>query len=110
MERGGSYLLPVKENQSSLHADLVAAFSPWAATGPEGFGPPAIPVWWQPVVRARGGQWSATTLGEPKVRHGRREVRMLWPIADPALNAYSGSSGTVGQPWPGPEQVARVER
>lgn len=35
---------------------------------------------------------------------------MLWLLADPALNAYVGSSGTVGRPWPGLQQVARVER
>lgn len=28
VERGGNYLLPVKENQPQLHADLVTAFSP----------------------------------------------------------------------------------
>ena len=35
---------------------------------------------------------------------------MVWLIADPALNAYVGSSGSVGRPWPGLQQVARVER
>ena len=39
-------------------------------------------------------------MREPKARHGRREVRMVWAIADPALNAYVGSAGAVGQPWP----------
>jgi DDE_Tnp_1-associated/Transposase DDE domain len=31
VDRGGAYLLPVKDNQPSLHADLAAAFSPLAA-------------------------------------------------------------------------------
>jgi hypothetical protein len=35
---------------------------------------------------------------------------MVWLVADPALNAYVGSSGTVGRPWPGVQQLARVER
>lgn len=35
---------------------------------------------------------------------------MIWVIADPALNAYVGSAGSVGQPWPGLQQVLRVER
>ena len=35
---------------------------------------------------------------------------MLWLVADPALNGYVGSSGTVGRPWPGVRQLARVER
>ena len=32
----------------------------------------------------------------PKRRHGRRERRELWALADPALNRYAGSAGTVG--------------
>lgn len=35
---------------------------------------------------------------------------MIWAIADPALNAYVGSAGAVGQPWPHLAQVLRVER
>jgi len=35
---------------------------------------------------------------------------MVWLVADPALNAYVGSRGTVGRPWPGVRQLARVER
>jgi hypothetical protein len=35
---------------------------------------------------------------------------MLWALADPALNAYLGSSGAVGQPWPQLAQICRVER
>jgi predicted transposase YbfD/YdcC len=61
-------------------------------------------------LAARGGQASTVTVREPKARHGRREVRMVWAIADPGLNAYVGSAGTVGQPWPQVQQVLRVER
>lgn len=35
---------------------------------------------------------------------------MVWALADPALNAYLGSSGEVGQPWPHLAQICRVER
>ncbi len=35
---------------------------------------------------------------------------MVWVLADPALNAYAGSAGTVGMPWPHLAQVCRVER
>jgi hypothetical protein len=37
-------------------------------------------------------------------------VRRLWAVADPALNAYLGCTGTVGAPWPHLHQVCRVER
>jgi len=59
---------------------------------------------------ARGGQWSASTEQVAKARHGRREVRLVWVLADPALNAYAGSAGTVGAAWPHLQQVCRVER
>ena len=35
---------------------------------------------------------------------------MLWALADPVLNAYVGSSGEVGTPWPAVAQVCRLER
>lgn len=35
---------------------------------------------------------------------------MLWALCDPALNAYLGSSGEAGRPWPHLAQVCRVER
>jgi hypothetical protein len=47
---------------------------------------------------------------EPKARHGRREARRLWVLADPEVNAYAGSSGDHGTPWPHLQQVCRVER
>lgn len=50
------------------------------------------------------------TVREPKERHGRREVRMIWALSDPALNHYVGSGGSVGQPWPALQQILRVER
>lgn len=50
----------------------------------------------------RGGRLSATVQREPKVRHGRREERCLWALADPELNAYLG--------WPHLAQICRLER
>ncbi len=35
---------------------------------------------------------------------------MLWALGDAALNAYLGSSGEVGRPWPHLAQICRVER
>ena len=35
---------------------------------------------------------------------------MLWVLGDPALNAYLGSSGEAGRPWPHLAQICRVER
>lgn len=46
----------------------------------------------------------------PKARHGRVETRTLWALDSAALNAYVGSAGTVGLPWPGVAQVLRVQR
>lgn len=46
----------------------------------------------------------------PKARHGRREVRVCWALADPEQNAYVGSSGTHGTPWPHLRQVCCIER
>lgn len=79
-------------------------------TGPDGLGPPAAPPWVGVDLTARGGRLSTVTVREPKWRHGRREARMLWVLADPALNAYVGSSGEVGTPWPAAAQVGRLER
>jgi predicted transposase YbfD/YdcC len=61
-------------------------------------------------LATRGGSFAAVTEVEPKRGHGRREVRMLWVLADPAVNQYAGSAGTVGKPWPHLAQICRVER
>jgi hypothetical protein len=53
---------------------------------------------------------TAVTALEPKVRHGRRERRLLWALADPALNARAGEAGTHATPWPHLAQVCRVRR
>ena len=61
-------------------------------------------------LAARGGRMSAVTIRAPKRRHGRVETRLVWALADPALNAYAGCAGEVGQPWPHLAQACRVER
>ena len=45
-----------------------------------------------------------------KPSHGRYEARTLWAISSADLNAYVGSSGTVGKPWPKAAQVCRIQR
>ena len=45
-----------------------------------------------------------------KASHGRQEARTLWAISSADLNAYVGSSGTVGKPWPKVGQVCRIQR
>ncbi len=35
---------------------------------------------------------------------------MVWALCDPGLNAYAGSAGEVGVPWPHLAQACRVER
>jgi hypothetical protein len=57
-----------------------------------------------------GGGMTAVTRVEPKIRHGRREERMLWALADPALNARAGEAGTHQVPWPHLAQVCRIRR
>lgn len=45
-----------------------------------------------------------------KASHGRYEARTLWAISSADLNAYVGSSGSVGKPWPQVAQVCRIQR
>jgi len=45
-----------------------------------------------------------------KASHGRYEVRTLWALSSADLNAYAGSAGSVGEPWPGLAQVSRIQR
>ena len=68
--------LPVKENQ------------------------PALPRWQRREWRERGATLTVRVDAWPKQRHGRWERRELWALADPELNGYVGSTGTVGEGWP----------
>ena len=68
--------------------------------------PPETSAW----LRRMGGTTSAVTVRAPKARHGRHEVRLLWALHDPFVNRHAGEHGVTRAPWPGLQQVARVER
>ena len=68
------------------------------------------PRWLQRELAERGGRVSWFLDASPKARHGRREVRVFWALADPEQNAYVGSSGTHRTPWPHLRQICCVER
>jgi len=61
-------------------------------------------------LRRMGGHVTAVTVCAPKTRHGRHEVRLLWALHDPFVNRHAGEHGVARAPWPGLQQVARVER
>lgn len=76
VQGGGDYLLPVKDNQPSLRADLEAAFSPLAGyrtartyratLGSPGVGRPGWPNGWGDGGRTQGASWATggpETLG-----------------------------------------------
>lgn len=69
-----------------------------------------VPPWLAEEWRARGARLSVWEDAPLKGRHGRRERRELWALADPELNVYVGSAGVVGEAWPHLEQVCRLER
>ena len=68
------------------------------------------PTWLRRDLAERGGHLSWFIDAAPKARHGRREVRVFWALAAPEQNAYVGSSGTHGTPWPHLRQICCVER
>jgi hypothetical protein len=47
---------------------------------------------------------------EPKARHGRRELRILWAFQHPGILRWLGSTGTHQTPWPHVRQICRLER
>jgi hypothetical protein len=69
-----------------------------------------LPPWYTDALAREGGAYDAVTLRAPKRRHGRAEVRLVWPLADPVVLRGAGTHGTAGAPWPHLAQVARVER
>jgi len=75
---------------------------------PTGVTPP--PTWLRRELTERGGCVRWFLDASPKVRHGRREVRVLWALADPEQHAYVGSSGTYGTAWPQLRHLWGVER
>ncbi len=62
------------------------------------------------MLRRQGGGYDAVTVREPKRRHSRAEIRLVWTLADPVVLRGAGGHGSVGAPWPHLHQVARVER
>lgn len=73
-------------------------------------GEPTVPPWLAEEWRARGAKLTVWVDAPSKRRHGRLERRELWALADPQLNGYAGSAGTVGKAWPHLQQVCRLER
>ena len=69
-----------------------------------------LPPWYLHALQGEGGHADAVTVREPKRRHGRDEVRLLWTLADPVVLRGAGVHGTVGAPWPHLQQVGRLER
>lgn len=47
---------------------------------------------------------------DPKARHGRRELRVLWAVSHPGVLRWLGSTGTHRTPWPHLGQICRLER
>lgn len=66
-----------------------------------------IPPRW---LRDQGGRITGVLKAEPKDRHGRRELRVLWAISHPGVLRWLGSSGTHQTPWPHVRQICRLER
>lgn len=58
----------------------------------------------------QGGRITGVFKAEPKVRHGRRELRVLWAISHPGVFRWLGSTGTHQTPWPHVHQLCRLER
>lgn len=81
---GADYMLAVKENQGSLHADIQDLFD-----GAEAFAFEDIP----------HAAWQAITKG-----HGRIETRQCWTITDPASLAYIQNL----QAWPMLASVVKI--
>jgi len=69
-------------------------------------GVPAPPRW----LADQGGRITVADRAEPKPRHGRRERRALWALAEPGVLRWLGSTGEHRTPWPHVRQVCRLER
>ena len=93
-------ILPVKENQPTLRRDWRWLFPLLELRGL--VGQPYLPGWQRSGEQAKLTVWADAPV---KRRHGRLERRELWALADPELNGYVGSAGTVGEAWPHLQQV-----
>lgn len=100
----GAWLARTDQPRSATTSEPVRPVSPWMGvhrlpTGrPTGGTTP--PIWLQRERTERGGRRRWFLDASPKVRPGRRAVRVGWALADPEQNASVGSSGTQGTPGP----------
>ena len=69
-----------------------------------------VPAWRAGDWRDRSVAFTAAIDAPITVVHDRRERRELWALADPEVNAYVGSAGEVGAPWPHLQQVCLIRR
>jgi Transposase DDE domain len=58
----------------------------------------------------QGGRITGLHRAEPKARHGRRELRICWALAEPGVLRWLGSTGEHRTPWPHVRQICRLER
>lgn len=72
----------------------------------DGAGAPIAPRW----LADQGGRLTAVDRAAPKARHGRRERRICWALAEPGVLRWLGSTGVHRTPWPHVRQVCRLER
>lgn len=77
---------------------------------PDGASGPVVAPWLAEDWQARGVTLTTVVDAPGKAHHGRLERRELWALADPALNAYLGSAGVLGEAWPHLAQICRQER
>jgi len=67
---------------------------------------PVPPRW----LSDQGGRITGVRGRDPKVRHGRQELRVLWAVSHPGVLRWLGSTGTHQKPWPHVRQICRLER
>jgi hypothetical protein len=88
VERGGDHVLPVDANQPSLLKEIEEAFSPMAGRAARRRRRP------DPApLTDQGGRITGVLKSEPKARHGRRELRVLWAVRHPGILRWLGSTG-----------------
>jgi hypothetical protein len=76
------------------------------AAARDGASVPIPPRW----LSDQGGRITGAVTAEPKVRHGRRERRVLWAVRHPGVLRWLGSTGIHHTPWPHVRQLCRLER
>jgi predicted transposase YbfD/YdcC len=96
----------VKENQPTLRRDLEDTFAGLEGHLSRNGG--EVPVWLEREWERDGVTF--TQHREVSSGHGRTEAREAWAVSDPEMNAYAGTSGSVGEPWPSLRQVVRLKR